>query len=353
MALGLKNNIFSITAIVFGLVVFLFGHILGHTIWEFLIYGVAIIGLAMVIGASTEMLSKHLGPIFGALLGITFGNSVELILSFFALHEALYAVVKASIIGGVLANLLLTLGVSMVVGGGAKGVQQFSRRRAGMNSAMLFVAVIGLTTASIFSFLHFRTSGTEALSIGVSTVFLVVYFGGFLFSFFTHRSFLADFSEDNKIQFGQLPVRGIVLLVSATAIVALVSDQLVSSIVPIAHQLKLSEQFIGLVFLPLIGIAPEFFAALLFAKNRKIEASVEIAVGSSLQISLFVAPLLVIVGLVMGRPITLVFAPAQVVVLFLSTILVNLVSLDGETHWFEGIMVVATYVIFALMFFFA
>ncbi len=349
-----KNSGFAIAAIVVGVVVFLFGAAISNHAFLFLLDGLVIIGLAKVIGSSTERLSKRIGSVPGALLGITFGNSVELILSLFALHEGLFAVVKASIIGGVLANLLLTLGVSMMIGGGAKGVQQFSRRRAGMNSAMLFVAVIGLTTASIFSFLRFRESGTESLSIGVAAVFLIVYIGGFLFSFLTHRSFVSHFAEDDEKSADPPPMMpDILMLVAATIVVAFVSDQLVSSIQVVASQLKLTQQFIGLVFLPLIGIAPEFLTAVIFAKKGKIEGSVEIAVGSSLQISLFVAPLMVIVGLLMGKTLTLVFTPAQVVVLFLSTVLVNIVSLDGETHWFEGVMVVATYVIFALMFFFA
>ncbi len=349
-----KNSGFAMTAIAVGVVVFLFGSAISNHALLFLLDGLVIIGLARVIGTSTERVSKEIGSVAGALLGITFGNSVELILSLFALHEGLFEVVKASIIGGVLANLLLTLGISMMIGGGATGVQQFSRRRAGMNSAMLFVAVIGLTTSSIFSFLKFRASGTESLSIGVAAVFLIVYMGGFLFSFLTHRSFVSHFAEeDNTPAVKQKLLPDILMLFAATVVVAFISDQLVGSIQFVSSEWKLSEQFIGLVFLPLIGIAPEFLTAVIFARQGKIEGSVEIAVGSSLQISLFVAPLLVIVGLLMGKSLTLVFTPAQVVVLFLSTVLVNIVSLDGETHWFEGVMVVATYVIFALMFFFA
>ena len=352
MGLIVNRRVYSLAAIVIGVAVFLFGHILGNRVWLFAISGIATVLLAKVIGDATERLSKHFGSVLGALLGITFGNSVELILSLFALYQGLYTVVKASIIGSVLANLLLTLGVSMMVGGGAKGVQQFNRRRAGLNSAMLFVAVIGLTTASVFSFLRFRTSGTEALSVGVAAVFLLVYVGGFFFSFLTHRTFLAELSGEGE-PVKASPILEFLLLFAATVAVALVSDQLVATIEPVAVHLRLSQQFIGLVFLPLIGVAPEFFAALTFARNGEMEGSVESAVGSSLQISLFVAPLLVIVGLFMGRTLTLVFTPAQVTVLFLSTILVNIVSLDGETHWFEGVMVVATYVIFALMFFLA
>ncbi len=347
----IRLRAFSLLAIAFGVAAVLVAGVL-RGVWLFAVSGVAVLLLAKVIGDSTERLAARFGSVLGALLGITFGNSVELILALFALGRDLNTVVKASVVGGVLANLLLTLGFSMIIGGGTKGVSQFNRKRAGLNSAMLFVAVIGLATASIFSFFHFRQSGTKTLSVGIAAVFLLVYIGGFLFSYLTHRTFLSDVTGARDGQSVNVQA-DLLLLIAATIAVAFVSDNLVSTITAVASHLHLSQQFIGLVFLPLIGVAPEFFAAISFAKAGEMEGSVEIAVGSSLQISLFVAPLLVMAGLVMRRSLTLVFTPAEVAVLFLSTILVNIVSLDGETHWFEGVMVVATYVIFALMFFLA
>lgn len=319
----------------------------------FLLSAFSIIMLAQWIGQATEAASTSLGPSIGALLGATFGNSVELIIAAFALHEGLYTVVKASIMGSILANLLLTLGVCMTIGGLRSRVQQFSRKRAGVNSVMLFLAVIGLTITSLAAFLHTGTSArTEALSIGVSVIFLVVYLAGFVFSLFTHRAFMSERAVDEQIDAHlKLPVAGTILAI-ATILVAFISDELVGTVGPVATHLGLSQQFIGLIFIPLIGIAPEFFSAILLARRNKLDGSVEIAIGSSLQIALFVAPALVLVGLFIGRPLTLVFPPMEVVVIFLSTVLVSLVSLDGETHWYEGVMVTATYAIMALLFYF-
>lgn len=319
----------------------------------FFVTAPALILYAKVIGDRTEGLAQALGPSLGALLGATFGNSVELIIAVIALKDGLYEVVKASVLGSILANLLLTLGVCMIVGGAAKKVQHFSRAKAGLNSAMLFVAVVGLTMASIYAFASHRPLHAEALSIGVAIVFLLVYGLGVVFSFFTHRSFLAP-SEPPAGVLKHFSLRvTVAVLLGATVAVALLSDQIVGTVEPMARQLNLSPEFIGLIFLPLIGIAPEFFSAVLFARKNQMDGSVEIAIGSSLQIALFVAPTLVVIGSLWHRPLTLVFTPTEVVVVFLATLLVSLVSLDGETHWYEGVMVTSTYVIFAMLFFLA
>ena len=309
--------------------------------------------LARVIGQATEVLADALGPSMGALLGATFGNSVELMIALLALRDGLYTVVKASIIGSILANLLLTLGVCMFVGGLRRPLQTFNQMKAGLNSVMLFVAVIGLTITSIYSFSRPHVSGAEPLSIGVSIVFLLVYLLGFVFSLFTHRTFLAAADRRQDIVLPPGSVRTVAILIATTILVALVSDELVKTLIPLTTQWHLNEQFVGLVFVPVIGVAPEFFSAILLARANRMDGSVEIAVGSSLQIALFVAPVLVLVGALTGRPLTLVFTGTEVVVIFLTTILVSLVSLDGESHWYEGMMVVATYAIFAMLFFFS
>lgn len=321
----------------------------------FLLSALSIILLAQWIGVATEVLSSAWGPTLGALIGVTFGNSVELIIAIIALRDGLYTVVKASIIGSVLANLLLTLGVCMTIGGVRSHVQQFSRQRAGVNSVMLFLAVSGLTITSIAAFLHQggASARTVPLSVGVAVVFLVVYVASFVFSLVTHRSFLAGWEGGDGTERRALstPVAVSVLIVT-TVLVALISDRLVATVTPLGASFGLSQQFIGLILIPLIGIAPEFLTAVMLARRDQLDGSVEIAVGSSLQIALFVAPLLVVIGLFFSHPLTLVFPPVEVAVIFLATILVSLVSLDGETNWYEGVMVTATYVIFALLFYF-
>ena len=319
----------------------------------FVAAAITVVLLAKIIGQATEVLAGALGPSLGALLGATFGNSVELMIAILALREGLYTVVKASIIGSILANLLLTLGVSMFVGGLRRPLQTFNQMKAGLNSVMLFVAVIGLTITSIYAFSRPRVPSAEPLSVGVAIVFLLVYVLGFVFSLFTHRTFLA--AKDHRQEIAVPPgfMRTVAMLMIATVLVALVSDELVKTLIPLTTEWRLNEQFVGLVFVPLIGVAPEFFSAILLARADRMDGSVEIAVGSSLQIALFVAPVLVLVGALSGRPLTLVFTGTEAVVLFLTTLLVSLVSLDGESHWYEGMMVVATYAIFALLFFFS
>ncbi len=324
-----------------------------NPILRFLIIGLAIVYFARLIGRETEVLGDLFGSSIGALLGATFGNAVELFISLIALADGLTTLVKASIVGSILANLLLTLGISMIVGGLRRRVQTFNQIKAGVNSVMLFVAVIGLTIISIESLIQPHITGKVALSIGVAIVFLIVYILGFVFSLFTHRMYLAAGEQQQPLVTKERAWPHLTILLAATAVVAIFSDQIVAVLTPVATQLHLTEQFVGLIFVPLIGAAPEFFTALMLARNNRMDGSVEIAVGSSLQVALFVAPVLVLVGFMWGRPLTLVFTAAEVIVIFLSTILVSLVSLDGESHWYEGLMVAATYVIFAMLFFFS
>jgi len=344
----------AIFSIVVAFAAILAGSMHAPPLLVFILAALSIVLLAQWIGIATESVSSVLGPSIGALLGATFGNSVELIIAVLALKDGLYTVVKASIMGSILANLLLTLGICMMVGGLRKSVQQFSSKRAGVNSVMLFLAVTGLTITSIAALLHpSHADRTEALSLGVAILFVIVYVLGFFFSLRTHRSFLANWEVPQEKETPVLSVpQSAAILGIATVLVAFVSDQLVSAVEPLGVSFGLSQQFIGLIIIPLIGIAPEFFAAVMLARQSKMDGSVEIAVGSSLQIALFVAPILVLVGQLSGHPLTLVFPLAQVIVIFLSTFLVTLVSLDGETHWYEGVMVTATYLIFALLFYF-
>lgn len=320
---------------------------------QFVIVAFAIVYFARIIGRETGILGELFGSSIGALLGATFGNAVELLISVIALVHGMTTLVKASIVGSILANLLLTLGISMIVGGMRRQVQTFNQIKAGVNSVMLFVAVIGLTIMSIESLVQPHISGKEPLSIGIAIVFLVVYILGFVFSLFTHRTYLAAGDQgEHSTESKERVWPHILALIAATFVIAFLSDEIVATLTPLAIQLHLTQEFVGLIFVPLIGAAPEFFTAILLARNNRMDGSVEIAVGSSLQVALFVAPVLVLIGHAMGRPLTLVFTAAEVIVIFLATILVSLVSLDGESHWYEGLMVAATYIIFAMLFFF-
>lgn len=319
----------------------------------FLLCALTIIALARRIGSATEKLARRLGSTLGALLSATFGNSVELIISIAALRAGLYRVVQASIVGSVLANLLLTLGVCMMIGGITQKVQVFSRARAGLNSVMLFIAVFGLSMTSLYQYFGTHAGHAKALGVSISIVFLLIYALGFVFSFFTHRSFLMPVEEIGATERQTEPLWPHLLeLIVATFLVSLVSEGIVGAIEPLSVRFSIPESFVGMILLPLIGIAPEFFSAILLARRGNLDGSMEIGLGSSLQIALFVAPALVLIDTAMRGSFTLVFTPVEVLVLFLSTLLVSLVSLDGETHWYEGMMVTAAYVMLGLLFFF-
>jgi len=307
--------------------------------------------LASLMSKATDELSGYLGSTTGALLSATFGNSVEMIITLFALEKGLYTVVRASIIGAILTNLLLTLGICIVAGGLKFTVQTFSREKAGLNIVMLFVAVIGLSVTGLLYISEPSHVPLYALSLGVSVIFLIVYGLGLVFSLLTHRSFVAGLATHS-----QPPVwsrrKSLILLCIATVCVAFTSDLLVNTVAPLATSFGWSQTFIGLIFLPLVGTAPECFTAIRLARTGRMDGSLEIAVGSSLQIAMFVAPALVVVGALSGHPLSLQFSVSETVTLSLATLLVGFVSLDGKTHWFEGVMVLATYVIFAMMFFY-
>ena len=312
--------------------------------------------LARHIGWATGSLANAHGPQIGALLSAAFGNVVELMIAIMALRAGLYDVVKASIVGSMLANLLLTLGVCMIVGGMRRQFQHFNQVKAGVNSTMLFTAVAGLAVTSVYALRHGVTWRTEALSIGVSTVFLVVYILGLVFSMGTHRALFTQTEGEaapgnRRMSRKEIKTAWFELAV-ATLLVAPQSDLLVHTVQPLAQGIGLRPDFIGLIFLPMVGAAPEFFSAIVLSRRNQMEGSMEIAVGSSLQIALFVAPVLVLSGALMARPLNLVFTPMEVIMMFLAAILTSLVSLDGETNWFEGTLVTATYLLFALLFLF-
>jgi len=307
-------------------------------------FGVAVIAvilLAHVVSQAARALSARLGPVAGALMTAGFGNCVELIVTLESLLHNLTAVAKASIVGGVLANALFTLGMAMVVGGMHKPLQTFDRRRAGVSGAMLFVAVSGLVLPGIVG----ATRGaryTQALSLCVAVTFVCVYALGILHAGMDRRGQRPPRAR------GMLPV--VATLAGATALVAVASDDLVSVVMPVAHAWGVAPAFVGLVLLPLVGVAPELFAALSFAVRDQMDASVEMAVGSSLQIALFIGPVLVLVGALAGKTFAFDFTPVEMAGLVMAAILMSLVAADGETHWYEGVLVLAAYAIFGALF---
>mgnify|MGYP001059040453 CR=1 FL=1 len=322
----------------------------------FILSAVAIIPLAGYIGESTESLAHYTGPRLGGLLNATLGNAAELIITIVAIREGLLELVKASITGSILGNLLLVLGMSMLLGGLRHGHQSFDRRQASNNSILLVLSVVILMIPSLLS--HYighvepPDDKVEILSIGVAGVMIVIYALGLIFSFKTNKTPLAVEHPQESLPFKAWPLRvALVILALSTVGVAYMSEVLVATVNPVVEALGVSQFFIGIIFIPIIGNVAEHLVAVQVAMKNKMTLSVEIAVASSLQIALFVAPALVFISLLMGQRLTLAFNQLELLALIAGTLIAAMVSADGESHWLEGAELLAIYIILGLAFF--
>lgn len=322
-----------------------------------LVFGLACLGvlpLAGYMGEATEHLAAKSGPTVGGLLNATFGNAAELIIALAALEAGLVDLVKASITGSILGNLLLILGLALVVSGVDRRSVRFNRTTAGMSAAMLTLAVIGLVFPALFHALHPERAARAAdlqMSEGVAGVLIATYGFSLLFSLKTHRRMFAP--ERHAVE-GPLWGTGKALAVlgAATAGVAVESEILVHATEAVTRDLGLSQVFLGLVIIPLIGNAAEHGAAVVLARKGQMDLALQIALGSSTQIALLVGPVLVFAGLLLGQGMNLVFRPFEVLALFLATVVSAILTLDGESHWFEGVQLLAVYAMVALAAFF-
>ena len=328
-----------------------------NPLFIFIISAGAIIPLASVIGKATEELAKYSGAATGALLNATFGNAAELIIAIFAIKEGLIVIVQASITGSIIGNILIVLGLSMFVGGLKHKKQTFSRRAAGTSSTMLTLAAIALIMPALFFYAQ-QTGLVEAsffrlesMCLLVSVILIVTYIAGLVFSLHTHKHIFI--SEQRVKEEPVLSKRtAIVLLVISTALVAMESEFLVSAIQPMSGSIGLSQLFVGVIIIAMVGNVAEHSSAIMFAYKNKMDLSVNIATSSSIQIAMFVAPLLVFISAVMGTPMTLAFEIFEVVAIALSIAIVSTISRDGESNWFEGLQLIAVYAIFAVVFFY-
>lgn len=329
----------------------------GMSVWVFAASAVAIIPLAGLIGQATEELAHRVGPGVGGLLNATFGNATELIIALFALQAGLQEVVKASLSGSIIGNLLLVMGASMVAGGWGRDKQVFNRTHASNSAAMLFLAVVALVMPAVFDLEVFgslvqRGPDIQELSVLVSVVLLVTYGASLIFSLRTHRDLItaAPAAEDTA----RLTLReAMLLLLGATIVVAVESEILVGTIHETTAAIGMTEFFVGIVVVAIVGNAAEHASAVWMAMENRMELAVTIATSSSTQIALFVAPALVLASLLIGTPMTLVFNGFEVVAISLSVIAASLVTLDGESNWFEGVQLVAVYLVLAIVFYFA
>lgn len=325
-------------------------------LWLFIISAVAIIPLAAQIGVATEQLSNRVGPGLGGLMNATFGNATELIIALFALRAGLQEVVKASISGSIIGNILLVLGLSLLLGGWGRQKQTFERTSAGANAAMLCLAVVALVMPAVFDLavygsLERVTIEIEHLSLLVAGVLMLTYIASLVFSLKTHRVLFSSVPAGERE--ASLSVgKSILLLLIAASLTAVESEFLVSSISEATRALGMTEFFVGVIVIAIIGNAAEHFSAVVMAMKNKMDLAVTICTASSTQIALFVAPVLIFASLLFGEPMSLVFNAFEIVGIALSVLLLAVVSLDGESNWFEGFQLLAVYVVLGIVFYF-
>ena len=324
-----------------------------------------IIPTAALMGRATEELAARSGPGIGGLLNVTFGNAPELIIALFALGKGLQEVVKASIIGSIIGNILFVLGAAMLFGGIGREKQTFSRTGAGVQTSMLLLAAAALLMPAIFELVDGKGlplpgaelvdygSTAEHLSLLVALVLIFTYVAGLFFSLKTHRElFNPDYGDEDS--WGWSVRKSVLVLAGAGLLVGVMSEVLVGSIEETSHAIGLSEFFIGVIVVAIVGNAAEHWVAVLVAMKDKMDLSVNIAIGSSAQVALFVAPVLVLASFFIGpHPLALVFNGFELGAILLAVLIANYVTQDGESTWFEGVQLLVVYLVFGIAFYYA
>jgi Ca2+:H+ antiporter len=322
----------------------------------FLSSGLAIIPLAGLLGRATEHLTSDVGAGIGALLNASLGNAAELIIALAALRGGLHDVVKASLTGSILGNILLVLGASMVAGGLKYERQKFNQTAAGMGASLLLLAAVGLIIPALF---HFTAADRDVsieqkLSVAIAVVLFAIYILSLMFSLKTHKHVYRG--EPHAAEdLGEKPwsrTTAIIVLTGVTLLIAVMSEILVGTLETAAHRLGMTQLFVGLILVALVGNAAEHSTAVMVALKNKMDLALGIAVGSSIQIALLVAPILVFASYAFGAPLDLIFTPFEVAAVTISVVIVGFVAMDGESHWMEGVMLVGVYLMLAIAFYF-
>jgi Ca2+:H+ antiporter len=329
---------------------------------------IGVIPTAALMSDATEELATRAGPGIGGLLNVTFGNAPELIIAFFALEKGLQEVVKASLVGSVIGNSLLVLGASMVAGGWNRERQTFNRTAAHTQAGMLLLAAAALVLPAVFQLIHGGSlpnvselrhnygSEVEHLSLGVALILIASYVAGLWFSLRTHRDlFNVETEDDDQVTAQTWSVRkSVTLLAVAGGLVGLMSEILVGSIEQASHQIGLSQFFVGVFVVAIVGNAAEHYVAVVVAMKNKMDLAVNIAIGSSAQVALFVAPVLVLLSYFFGPyPMALVFNGYELAGLIAAVLIANFLASEGESTWFEGVQLLALYAVLGLVFFLA
>ena len=322
-----------------------------HTL-AFVTAALVIVPLAGLIGTATDQLAVHAGPRIGGLLNATFGNVTELVISIFLILDGQIGIVKASLVGSIIGNLLIVLGLSLFVGGLRQKEQHFNAQAAGVHSTSLVLAVTGLVMPALFVLSAGRQTQVQrtVVSVTVALVLIALYAGALLFMYVTHEHLFRTPETGERAQWSVR--RAVGILAGATVVVAVMSDLLVSALDPTVRAIGLSKLFVGLVIIPIIGNAAEHGSAVLMALRDKLDATLEIAIGSSVQIALFVAPALALISLATSHHMDFVFRAFEVVAVALATIIVTFISRDGKSNWLEGAQLMGAYAIMAISFLF-
>src|SRR5215207_9894408 len=314
----------------------------------FALTSLALVGLAWVLGQATESLGHHAGPRIGGILNATFGNAAELIITIFALSAGLTTVVKASIIGSIIGNVLLVLGASLLLGGLKNGTQSFSTTIAGINASMLAIVAAALSLPTIFATTSPGPNPTT-LSVEVAGVMFVLYVLYLVFYLRSPEGGVA--TGEGHAPFGR--VASLVVLLVSTAAVAFTSEAFVGAIEPLTEEFGISELFVGVIVVPIVGNIAEHIVGVQIAYKNQMDFSMAISLGSSIQVALLVTPILVFLGPLLGHPLRLVFTPLELGALAAAGIITGFIALDGRSNWLEGAMLCGVYVISALAFFFS
>ncbi len=323
---------------------------------EFGLAGLAILFAAGLLGKATESVAHYAGQRLGGLLNATFGNAAELIISIFLIKEGLFEIVKASLTGAIIGNLLLVLGVSAFAGGLKYKEQKFNVHLAGQNASLMLLGVIALFIPAIFvKTEHISEDNTMTMSIIVAGFLILAYFGWLVYSMVTHKSLLED-HVDTQADHGEEPEwskrTSILLLVVATVMVAFISEWLVHTLDTFSSRFGLSDLFVGAFVVAIVGNAAEHSAAIMLALKNKMGAAVEIAVGSSLQVALFVAPALVFISLLFEDQMNLIFSTIELAAIGVAVFIATSISRDGSTTWYEGKLLLIVYAILGVAFYF-
>jgi Ca2+:H+ antiporter len=323
-----------------------------NSIAVFTTAALSIVALTRLLATSTGIIATQVSNTASALINATFGNALELFIAIFALHRGLVAMVKASIVGSIIINVLLLVGLAMIAGGLKYKQQKFNKDSAGLSSTMLIIVVVGLALPSLYNMIEGRPS--QAMSQGVSVILGVMYLLSLFYMFVTHKHlFEVERTVREPKEGRRSSVPAAAILLGSTILVGFESHVLVSTVEPLMAQTGLTQMFIGLVFIALLANIPEHLSAIGFARRNNVTLSLEIGLNSATQIALFVVPILVLTSSAfMNPPLDLVFTPFELAAVMMTAIIANALSPDGVCHWFEGAQLVAIYLLIATAFYF-